>query len=423
MDIRHIAQEYYKLIGKQYIIGIGNGEEIRLSFKREDFYHLIGFPKFKDASIVRMIEDSAYNKRQFFQDVLNGKISFDETKISIKNMEKYYVDGKWKELNEVEIDRNVSLVLNNRMSYFSYDNMDLLIKGDLIALFDKNKAEDWRKIDAEKIFFRLLENEKKNLNFFIRKENSGNRNCPISFFLEENKNEYLYNRNGKLIQQKVQVTYRSINNNGTELQDFTIFWNNVRFGYSKDKLSELYKAQKRLQEFFPNKTVIDSKKVENYINNNEKKLDKIISELNRLEETFKYKLMVQKYNNCVVADEKENYAIQIVMEYNIDIEKENISINEEEVQELEKEIKKHKQEITILKKRLKKCRKFMPDIKKMEMKEIVYIYSNFIPQIKKYEQEFITFLIYNKKIREEIILPREVHKIYVEWKKLRSLRT
>lgn len=118
MDIRHIAQEYYKLIGKQYIIGIGNGEEIRLSFKREDFYHLIGFPKFKDASIVRMIEDSAYNKRQFFQDVLNGKISFDETKISIKNMEKYYVDGKWKELNEVEIDRNVSLVLNNRMSYF-----------------------------------------------------------------------------------------------------------------------------------------------------------------------------------------------------------------------------------------------------------------------------------------------------------------
>ena len=368
MDIRHIAQEYYKLIGKQYIIGIGNGEEIRLSFKREDFYHLIGFPKFKDASIVRMIEDSAYNKRQFFQDVLNGKISFDETKISIKNMEKYYVDGKWKELNEVEIDRNVSLVLNNRMSYFSYDNMDLLIKGDLIALFDKNKAEDWRKIDAEKIFFRLLENEKKNLNFFIRKENSGNRDCPISFFLEENKNEYLYNRNGKLIQQKVQVTYRSINNN-------------------------------------------------------EKKLDKIISELNRLEETFKYKLMVQKYNNCVVADEKENYAIQIVMEYNIDIEKENISINEEEVQELEKEIKKHKQEITILKKRLKKCRKFMPDIKKMEMKEIVYIYSNFIPQIKKYEQEFITFLIYNKKIREEIILPREVHKIYVEWKKLRSLRT
>ncbi len=33
-------------------------------------------------------QDSAYNKRQFFQDVLNGKISFDETKISIKNIGK-----------------------------------------------------------------------------------------------------------------------------------------------------------------------------------------------------------------------------------------------------------------------------------------------------------------------------------------------
>ncbi len=38
--------------------------------------------------------------------------------------------------------------------------------------------------------------------------------------------------------------------------------------------------------------MIDSKKVENYINNN--KTNKIISELNGLEETFKYKLMVQK---------------------------------------------------------------------------------------------------------------------------------
>ena len=157
VNIQIIAQEYKRLIGKQYVVGIENGETINLTFTDKDFYHLIGFQKFKGASIVKMIEDPAYNKKKFFKEVLAGNITFYETKVRLKNMDRYCVDGKWIELCDVEADKNITLVLNNRMPYFSYDNVNYLIKGELVALFDKNKAPSWRKLDADKIFFRFLE--------------------------------------------------------------------------------------------------------------------------------------------------------------------------------------------------------------------------------------------------------------------------
>lgn len=419
VNIQNIAEEYKKLIGNRYIVGIENGEIVRLSFTEGDFYHLIGFKKFKQASIVRMIEDSAYSKRQFFKEVLNGNITFYKTSINVKDMDKYYVDGKWKELCEVEEDNNVSLVLKNRMPYFSYNNVMRLITGELVALFDKNLAPNWRKIDADKIFFRYMEDEKKNLNFFIRKEEKEERDCPISFFLETLKDEYLRTKidSSELMQKKVQVTYRVVYQNGTKIKDFDILWDKVRFYYSKNHLSELYKSQKRLQEYFPSGTVVSSILIQQLFDSKNRMLEEVIREVDDCEKDYKFKVKINLYNNTQVNEEKQMQAIEIIEEYGIDVEKESIIVQENELNSLEQNIKRLKEQISVLKNQIKKCNKYMPILQKLEHEEIIYAYLEFIPEITSYEDEFIMYLISTVKIKERNVLPKEIRNIYRTYKK------
>lgn len=418
MNIQKIAEEYKKLIGNKYIIGIENGEIVRLSFTTRDFYHLIGFKKFRDASIVRMIEDSAYGKQQFFKDVLNGDITFSETNIHVKNMEKYYVDGKWKELCEVQEDNNILLVLNNRMPFFTYNNIMHLLKGELVALFDKNQAPEWRKIDADKIFFRFMETEKKNLNFFIRKEKKEERDCPVSFFLEASKDEYLRTKIGssELMQKKVQVTYRAFCYNGTQIKVFEILWEKIRFYYAKNYLPELYKSQKRLEEFFPSGTVVSSILVHELLEEKRRLLLNVIRELNEIEKQYQFKSKIHLYNILSDNEEKELLAIEVIEEYDVDIEQDPMIIQENELKIIEQNQRRLKEQITVLNKQIKKCNKFLPCLQKLECEEVIYAYSEFIPEINSYEESFIEYLISDVKIKENNIFPKEIKNFYETFK-------
>ena len=418
VNIQIIAQEYKRLIGKQYVVGIENGETINLTFTDKDFYHLIGFQKFKGASIVKMIEDSAYNKKKFFKEVLAGNITFYETKVRLKNMDRYCVDGKWIELCDVEADKNITLVLNNRMPYFSYDNVNYLIKGELVALFDKNKAPSWRKLDADKIFFRFLEDEQRNLNFFIRKKENVNREYPVSFFLEEIKDEYLRAQSGRgeFIQKRVQVMYRAIYDNGTQLQDFVIFWDKIRFYYSKYVFEELFKGQKRLQEFFSSGTVVSSMAVRQLLESKNEMLNDVIQRLNKLEGEYNFKLKIDLYNKIEDEEAKELKAIEIIEEYEFDIENESVNVQTESMEDIEKNIRRLKEQITVLKNQIKKINKFLPVLCMLEREEVIYAYSEFLPEIKWYENEFVEHLISNMKIKEKNISPKQIKKAYETYK-------
>lgn len=233
MDIQQLAKEYQKLQKNKYVFGVENGEIIELNFTDRDFYHLLGFQKYKeDVTIVKMIEDRAYHKDKFYKNVLNGKITFEDIKIPIRNIESYTQDGKIIHFNEAKISDKVKLVLENRFPYFSYGNIRMLMSSNLVVLYDKSKAEQWNKVDADKIFFQLLSVENKNLNFFIKKAENKKGDCPVSFFLEKDKNSYITTRRQCIEreQTKAQITFRAvINLELTEIEEFEVDWNKVRF--------------------------------------------------------------------------------------------------------------------------------------------------------------------------------------------------
>ncbi len=191
MDIQKLAQEYEKLEENKYFFGIENGEHIELRFLAENFYHLLGFQKYEEATIVKMIEDRAYYKDKFYKNVLSKELSFDSRKITFKNELTYLDEGRYIHFSDVKETDGTKMVVNNRFPYFSYDNIMKLFNSELIVLYDKEKGNSWNKIEAEKIFFKFMTPENRNLNLFIKHSESSGCEAPVSFFLEEVLNSYL----------------------------------------------------------------------------------------------------------------------------------------------------------------------------------------------------------------------------------------
>ena len=48
-------------------------------FKKENFYHLLGFHKLTDVTVVRMVETHQMKRETFFEYVLSGRIGLDKT--------------------------------------------------------------------------------------------------------------------------------------------------------------------------------------------------------------------------------------------------------------------------------------------------------------------------------------------------------
>ena len=420
MNLQEIAKEYKALQQKEYLYGIENGEHISFKFTNNDFYHLLGFQKFsKDVTIVKMIENNVYYKEKFYKDVLNGDITFYETKISIKGAKDYLKDGKFINFCDAEESDNVKKVINYRLPYFTYNNMMELLNSNLIILYNKDDALPWNKVDADKIFFKFMTSKNRNLNFFIRnktnKEFGGD--CPVSFFLEEQRDAYLKtNKNSE--QAKVEITYKAIQNTANQsFIVFKVFWDKVRFKYSKNH-SDAYRAQIKLQEYYTKGIPVCSNNVEMDIISVKEVINQLINDINSNQKLLDTYSLVFKYKEEPNEIGGYEAAVQLLDEYNIDIENntELMEISQEDAADLIARITESKNNLTKYKKKLKKIEKLIGRLKELEKEEIIYVYKNFIPDIEMYEEDFFEILIKKILIFEKSIQPDEIKQYYKKYR-------
>lgn len=57
IDLQQIAVEYSRLLNKKFCYIFSGGEKIEFQFKTENFYHLLGFHKLTDLTVVKLVEN------------------------------------------------------------------------------------------------------------------------------------------------------------------------------------------------------------------------------------------------------------------------------------------------------------------------------------------------------------------------------
>lgn len=416
MDLQKLAKEYHRLQEYKYYFGIENGEIIELQFMDHDFYHLLGFQKFKeDVSIIKMIEDKAYYKDKFYKNVLHGKITFDEIKYDIKNIDSYFTNGQLVNFCEAKANDKVKLVLNNRFPYFSYENVRKLMNSNLIVLYDKSKADTWNKIDAEKIFFQLLSKENKNLNLFVKQTNDIQGDCPVSFFLEMQKDAYIKTNTSSVNkeQRKAEIVFRAVIKRGTkQIESFNVDWRKVRFSYSRNVLSD-FKAQKSLAEYLPKGMLILHSDVEEKYEEILEQRNNILEKLKEIELQLEIKILYNEY--LTESDETRQLEIALLALDKYEINFEELDHNDSLTEEIERIYVQTKNELSKHNRVVKKFEKMIPRLQRLEREEIIYVYGKFIENLETYEDEFFMQLIDKHNIMKRNVVPNIIKDYYAEY--------
>lgn len=394
---------------------MGNGENISFSFSKSDFYHLLGFKKFTDVTIVKMIEAKVFEKKTFYDKVLKGEITYDKVNVDIKNMERFVQDDCIINFSDAVVTDKTSLVINNRFPYFTYDNMKLLLSTDWIILYDKDKAPLQYKLECDKFFSKLQEDKGRNLYFFIRKAKEHDNQCPVSFFLEQEWNSYIdiWEQGQKKEQEKVRILMRCVRDYNTNKEkEIVVYWDRVRQANSSSKF---FRAQKHLRQYFHSTVYSSSLKIE--IENLKRDKECEISLLNEREVELEIKNLIEEYYNIEDQERKLQIAERLLDEYYIDIMmNEKNSMSTRAISSIEQDILEIKKKITKLNSRIKKYQKYYPEIEQLEIEEVRMVYSCLWEDFAKCEEKFIRYLINDKNIYSNNMSSMEIRKEYKQWK-------
>lgn len=162
------TKSYNNLINKNFIIKIKKENNIRIikvQFKKENFYHLIGLHYIKD---IPKVDYRKNKKTTIFNNILNGKIKYTDIEKSALFNDK----------------------IKNRIDFFK--EIDKLIFDGIIIDFDKNKLDFNSKLKGIYIFFKTKENTYLHLALGT-KDIAKDILYPESFFVENN-NKYIKNQ-------------------------------------------------------------------------------------------------------------------------------------------------------------------------------------------------------------------------------------
>lgn len=125
------AKSYEKLLDKDFIITIdtkdGNTKTIQVQFKKDNFYHLIGFHYLTD---LPQLDTRRNKKNRIFNNVLQGNITYDSIK------------------NSVHFDNKI----DDRVSYFH--NIDKLLLEKIILDFDSLNVSLRTTLKCDYMFFK-----------------------------------------------------------------------------------------------------------------------------------------------------------------------------------------------------------------------------------------------------------------------------
>ena len=296
IDLQKIAKEYEKLLHKKFSYLFQGNLKVDFQFKKENFYHLLGFHKLTDVTVVRMVETHQMKRETFFEYVLSGRIGLDKTDKNIVDSDIIVniCDTKKKsDLGEIKA---------NRLAVFSEKNILELLLSDPVIDFD----------DSDKIFFKLHKEKMRNLNLFVGFDAQKNQHFISTFFLEMIADKFKIKKDGTPQSVIYILSRRIINTTNNETEDFMIKWENVR-----KELLELpcYRAQRRLKTWI-NSPHIQTIDVEYNIDEQQKMLKKYDKEKKKLQRLYHILELIKDLNG---KDTKE-HAILELMEYDIDAE-------------------------------------------------------------------------------------------------------
>ena len=142
IDLQQLAVEYSRLLNKKFCYVFSGGIEIHFQFKMEKFYHLLGFHKLTDVTVVKMVEDHKLKKEDFFKYVKDGRITMDSTDAAIVGD----YDDKILNIQDSNKKSDLGEIKTHRFQFFSEPQVLELLKNDPVIDFLPFLSK-WRKIN------------------------------------------------------------------------------------------------------------------------------------------------------------------------------------------------------------------------------------------------------------------------------------
>lgn len=391
VNFKVLGNEYAALMKFRYRFVLENLEEINFRFREDAFFHLLGFHKIKDATIVEIVDGKkVIAKDKFFRNVISGDINYDYLNLDniLNELEKERAEHKNIDLENIKTHKNtinyrneLGKIISNRWLCFSEDRILSLFGRRIVLDYDKDDYSSL--IEADRVFFQFLEDKQRHVNLFVKYNSKDAVFYPVTFFLEDRKDDFLITKDGRE-QKKINILVKMITNIHTnEYVDIEILWSNVR---KELKNEPEYIAQSDLYSVFSSYHIKSKDLV--------KKISAIKSIVPRIPDIYirfedkelalQYMEQYEKYIVAKTKEEKEDIEI-FFMETEQCIDIENI---ETHVQ--------FKGEYSIralkLNKQIKRYEKMLPLLFQLEIKEVKYIYGKFL-DISEWSDTFVRKLI------------------------------
>jgi len=401
IDLQQLAVEYSKLLNKKFCYVFSGGIEIQFQFKMENFYHLLGFHKLTDVTVIKMVEGHKLKKEDFFKYVKDGRITMDSTDAAIVGN----YEDRILNIQDSNNKSDLGEIKTHRFQFFSEPQVLELLRNDPVIDFDKEECET--DIEADKVFFKLIAEKSRNLNLFIGYDNDDKRHFVSTFFVEMEKDKFRIKKGGgsqsllKILSRKV------IDTQNNTVIDFFIKWHNVRGEFVNESF---YKGQTRLKTWINDRHIL-SKQVVNEIDIQRKLLKECQEEVKRLKLKFDIVCLIAKLD---IPEEREEAQLNLI-DYDIDADNvEDIEAYKQcDITQVKSDKLKMETKLTVLENKLQKHEKYLPYIKELEVQEVLRAYQVYIPAIH-LEHDRVKRVLELYEIFETTILPENFEKLYNE---------
>lgn len=410
-DFKGLAEEFQKLLKKRFLIKLSDGNTIDLVFREGNFYHLLGFHKFKKTLFYTLIKNEtiSYSATDFYKDVLESNITFASCNYDKISFPENIDVNEYVFFSEHEQTGEVKDILMRRFPYFSYENIIKLLSSKVAINFEKDSHEG--DINASKIFFYYLDITQRNLNLFLNNDDNGF--YSTSFFLENTRDYYKTKTDGTPMELQDVLSLYIIDMESHSEIDFRVDWNIVTdYVLGLDAFSAYYEMKK----FYNNKDI-----TLNYIKEQYKELQAKRTELDNdlqiLEVEYEIESLKEKYMKSTIEDAKESIQLEL-MDYNIDVDEDMMDLPT--VKKKLKNLNSIKREATVKRKRLdKKISKIQNaflEIRLLDIRKIKEVYIPLIENSMYWKNEFWEFLEDNYDVLNEQYTPRRIKELYQSWK-------
>ena len=239
--LSYLTATYETLMHKQFKYMFEGNVVLSFQFKASNFYHLLGFHKMYDSTVAQMLRNNDLDRETFFAHIKSGKIGLDYIDDSItENLSEDIVN-----FSETEYADNLKNVKERRFAYFNELSLTPLLLSDIVIDFDPKSCGS--EIEAEKLFFKMIENRNRNLNLFIGRDEEEHYFYPSTFFLEITKDKYKHSKEGVAFPQFKLLSREIIDTNSNQSLHFYVNWWRVFFDIATQTELETLNSMKAIQ--------------------------------------------------------------------------------------------------------------------------------------------------------------------------------